>query len=205
MKGENLTFFVILIMAVLSGCAGNKIYLIDVKYIREGQPPSSSAPQVGVCTFEDIRKDKNKDTIGFRHRRDKQVDLIKVYRVSLSESITQAVKDYFARKGFRVTDCKWWDKSPEGLARLPQDLSLVVGGKIESFMVEARSGLLTTETDYNVKMAASIGQIEKGKVVTQTIKKTSQTKGMRFNPKEVRATLNLMLAEMLEKLFQDVD
>jgi hypothetical protein len=205
MKGKTLTFFMIFIMAFLSGCAGNKIYLIDVKYIREGRPPSSSAPRVGVCAFEDTRKKKNKDTIGFRYRRDKQVDLIKVYKVSLSEAVTQAVKDYFAKTGFVVTDCKGWDKSPEGLARLPHDLFLVVGGNIESFAVEARSGLLTTETDYNLKMVASIGQIEKGKVVTQAIEKTSQTKTMRFNAKEVRATLNLMLAEVIEKLFQDVE
>jgi len=210
MKGKFLIFFMILsLLASFSGCAGSKVYLIDLKYIPGEKPPSCLAPKtpkvVGICPFEDAREEKDKDTVGFRNRRNKYVDLMKVYGVSLSESVTQAVKDYFAEKGFQVTDCKGWDKSPDGLARLPKDLSLVVAGKIECFMVEAQSGLITTETHYTVKMVASIGQIEKGKVISQTIKSTSDTKKMRFNPEEVRDTLNRTLTEVIRKLFKDVE
>lgn len=209
MKGKILVLLTIFsLTAAFFGCAGSKIYLIDLKYVPEGKLPSSPAVQtpmvVGVCPFEDVRRGENKDTIGFRCRRDKSVDLMKLYGVSLSESVTQAVKDYFSRNGFKVTDCAGWDKSTEGLDRLPKDLFLVVGGKIESFMVEARSGLLTTETDYNVKMVTSIGKIEKGTVVTQKVNRTFETKKMKFDPDEVRYTLNRTLTEVIQKLFQDV-
>jgi len=203
-----ILFMIFSFVVAFSGCAGSKIYLIDVKYLPEEKPPSLPALQtpevVGICPFEDAREEKDKDTIGHRYRRDKYVDLLKVHGVSLSECVTQAVKDYFAKKGFKVTDCKGWDKTSEGLAHLPKDLFLVVGGKIESFRVKAQSGLITTETDYTVKIAASIGQMEKGQVVTQTIKSTFQTKKMRFDPDEVRYTLNRTLTEVIQKLFQDV-
>ena len=207
MKEKALSVFMIFSFTlVFSGCAGSRIYLLNLRYIPEKKAPSSLAPQspkvVGICPFEDARKEKEKNTIGYRHRRDKYVDLLKVHGVSLSESVTRAVKDYFVERGFDVTDCRGWDKSPEGLTRLPKDLFLVVGGKIESFMVESRSGLTTTETQYRVKMIALIGQIEKGQVVTKTIESAPQTKKIRFDPDEVKASLNHTLTEVIQRLFK---
>jgi hypothetical protein len=143
-----------------------------------------------------------KDTIGIRHRTGKEVDLLKVAGISVSQSITRAVKDYFTGRGFEVTDCKGWDKSPEGLAHLPQDLSLVVGGTIESFTVDARSGVVTTEIHYRVKMAVSIGQIKERKVVIRTVDSAPQTKKISFDPGKVGATLNQTLTEVIESLFK---
>jgi len=207
MKTRVLIFLMIFsFISAFSGCAGSRLYLHNVKYIPEKKTPPSTSPQnhkiVGICPFEDARNEKNKDIIGIRHRRGKYIDLFKVHNVSLSESVTQAIKDYFAEKGFKVTDCKGWDKSPEGLNSLPEDLSLVVGGNVESFMVEARSGLMSTETHYRVKIIAFIGRIEKAKVITRTIESMPKTKKIEFNPKEVKATLDNTLTEVIQKLFK---
>jgi len=207
MKGKVLIFLMISsLIAVLSGCAGSRTYLIDVKYVPAKKAPPASELQkakvVGICPFEDARKEQPKDTIGIRHRTGKEVDLLKVAGISVSQSITRAVKDYFTGRGFEVTDCKGWDKSPEGLARLPQDLSLVVRGTIESFAVNARSGVVTTEIHYRVKMAVSIGQIKEGKVVIRTVDSAPQTKKISFDPGKVGATLNQTLTEVIESLFK---
>jgi len=95
---------------------------MDVKYIPEEKAPAT-LKVVGICAFEDARKEKGKETIGLRYRPGNKVDLLNLKGLSLSESVTQAVRDYFAEKGFEVTDCKGWDKSPGGLDRLPKDLS----------------------------------------------------------------------------------
>jgi hypothetical protein len=188
-------------MAAFSGCAGSKTYLIDVKYIPgEKAPPASKI--VGICPFEDARKENGKETIGLRHRSGKNIDLLNLKGLSLSESVTQAVKDYFIEKGFEVTDCKGWDKSPGGLDSLPKDLSLVIGGKIDSFMVEARSGITITNIQYRVKMKALIGEIEERKVVIRTVESTPKDKKMGFDPDKVNAKLNSTLTEVIQKLFK---
>ena len=202
MRGKDIILLMIFsFIAAFSGCAGSKIYLMDVKYLAKKQlPPSSKV--VGICPFEDARKGKGKENIGVRHRPRKYVDLLKLEGGTLSEVTTQAVKDYFAEKGFQVTDCKGWDKSPEGLDRLPKELSLVIGGTIHSFMVEAKSGITITDIQYRVNMEAFIGQIEERKVVTRTIKSAPTSKEMRFDPGKIKTELNSILTEVIQNLFK---
>ena len=202
MKGKGFIFFMILgVIATFSGCAESRIYLVDVRYIPERKAPPTSKT-VGICPFEDARKEKEKETIGIRHRPRNKIDLLKLEGISLSESVTQAVKEYFAERGFEVTDCKGWDKSAEGLAFLTDDLFLVVGGRIDSFKVEARSGITITDTHYTVKMEASIGQVEKRKVVIRSVESAPRSKKMGFDPDEVKAQLNSILTEVIQKLFE---
>ena len=202
MKGKAIILLMIFsFIAAFSGCAGTKIYLMDVKYIPEKKAPPTSK-LVGICPFEDMRKEKGKETIGLRHRPGKTIDFLNLKGVSLSESVTQAVKDYFIEKGFEVTDCKGWDKSPEGLDRLPKDLSLVIGGKIDSFMVEAKSGVTITNIQYSVKIEALIGRIGERKVVIRTIESAPRGKKMGFDPDKVNAELNSILTEVIQGLFK---
>jgi len=203
MKGKALICLMILsVIAVFLGCAETMIYLIDVRYIPADKKGPPASKVVGICPFEDARKDKEQETIGTRHRPRNKVDLLKLEGISLSESVTQAVKDYFVERGFEVTDCRGWDKSAEGLERLPKDLSLVVAGRIDSFRVEARSGVSITDTQYRVKMGAFIGQPEKRKMITRTIESAPKTKKMGFDPEEVKARLNNILTEVIQKLFE---
>ncbi|MFB0520556.1 MAG: hypothetical protein ACETWD_03890, partial [Desulfatiglandales bacterium] len=122
--------------------------------------------------------------------------------ISLSESVTGAVEDYFAERGFEVTDCKGWDRSAEGLDRLPKDLYLVVGGRIDSFTLEARSGISGTDTHYMVKIDAFIGQVAKRNVVIRTVESEPKIRKVTFDPDEVDAQLDIILTEVIQKLFE---
>ncbi len=203
MKGRVL--FVVMIfslVAALSGCAGSKIYLVKVGYLAE-KKAAPTGKVVGLCPFEDLRKEKDKDLIGIRRHGDKKVDFIKLEGLNLSDAVTQAVKDYYADNGFRVTDCKGWDETPEGLDRLPRDLTLVVGGKIDSFMVEAKSGVMTTDIQYTVKMRALIGKIKERTVVTRTVESMPKEKRMGFDPDHVKEKLDGIVTEAIQKLLSE--
>jgi len=188
--------------AALSGCAGSKTYLVKMGYLAE-KKAAPTTKVVGLCPFEDLRNEKDKDLIGIRRHADKKVDFIKLQGVNLSDAVNQAVKDYFTDNGFRVTDCKGWDKSPEGLDRLPGDLTLVVGGKVDSFMVEAQSGVMTTDIQYTVKMRALIGKIKERTVITRTIESMPKEKRMGFDPDYIKGKLDVILTEALQKLLAD--
>ena len=207
MKAKVLVLMIILsLIAVITGCGGSRTYLIDVRYVPATEAPAASEVTqkavVGVCSLDDIRKEKVKDTIGIRQRRGNQVDFVKVAGTSVSDSVTRAVRDFFSDRGFQVTDCKGWDQTAEGLDRLPQDISLAVGGKIESFMVEAKAGLATTEIQYRIKVAASIGYPGERRVVIRTMDSSPQVKKITFNPEELQATLNETLTEVIRNLFK---
>jgi hypothetical protein len=203
MKGRVLFVAMIFtIVAALTGCAGSKIYLVEVGYLGE-KKAAPTAKVVGLCPFEDLRKEKDKDLIGIRRHGDKKVDFIRLQGVNLSDAVTQAVKDYFTDNGFQVTDCKGWDRTPEGLDRLPGDLTLVVAGKIDSFMVEAKSGVMTSDIQYTVKMRALIGKIKERTVVTRTIESMPKEKRMGFDPDHVKEKLDGILTEALQKLLSE--
>ncbi len=66
MKGKAIIFFMIFsFIAVFLGCAESRIYLVDVKYIPGKKAPPTSKI-VGICPFEDARKEKEKEAIGIR-------------------------------------------------------------------------------------------------------------------------------------------
>jgi hypothetical protein len=191
------------IVATLCGCAENRTYLIDLRYIREKESPLSSL-MVGVCLFEDLREKAQSGAIGLRNRRGEKVDFLKAEAMSVSESVTRAVKDYFSERGYKVTDYTTWNKRIQGLSGAPEAISLVVGGNIESFMVEAHSGLAITETTYKVKLVAFIGQVPQKKVSITTAESTFKTKGMDFDIVDVRKKINATLTEVIRNLFKDV-
>ena len=202
MKGRAIILFMILsLIPLFLGCAKSRIYLMDVRYIPK-EKASPTEKMVGVCPFEDTRKEKEEETIGLRHGPGKKVDVIELKGISLSESVTRAVEDYFAERGFEVTDCKGWDRSAEGLDSLPKDLYLVVGGRIDSFTLEARSGITGTDTHYMVKIDAFIGQVEKRNVVTRTVESEPKARKVTFDPDEVDAQLDIILTEVIQKLFE---
>lgn len=197
------SFILFCLMATLHGCAGSRTYLIEVNYIGEKASPLSSL-MVGVCPFEDLRQEIQPGQIGLRHRRGKQVDFLKAEGMSVSQSVTRAVKDYFSETGYRVTDYNKWNKGLQGLSGVPKAMSLVVGGDIESFMIEAHSGVAITETTYRVKLVAFIGQVPQNKVVIRTVESAPKTRGMGFDIVEVRDKLNTILTEVIRNLFKDV-
>jgi hypothetical protein len=197
--------FVVMIfslVAALSGCAGSKTYLVEVGYLAENKA-APTGRVVGLCPFEDLRKEKDKDLIGIRRHGDKKVDFIKLQGMNLSDAVNQAVNDYFTDNGFQVTGCKGWDKTPEGLDRLPRDLPLVVGGKIDSFMVEAKSGVMTTDIQYTVKMRALIGKVKERTVISRTIESMPKEKRMGFDPDHVKEKLDGIMTEALQKLLSE--
>lgn len=197
--------FVVMIVslaAVWVGCAGSKTYLVKIGYHAE-KKAAPTEKLVGVCAFEDLRKQDDKNLIGIRRHGDKKVDFIKLEGMNLSDAVTQSVKDYFTDNGVQVTGCKGWDQTPEGLTRLPKDLALVVGGKIDSFMVEAESGIMTTDIRYKVKIRGLIGKIEERTVVTRTVEITPKEKRMGFDPDHVKKKLNGMVTEAVNKLFAE--
>jgi hypothetical protein len=191
------------VTAILPGCAGNRTYLIDLRYIGREESPRSSL-MVGVCPFEDLRKEAQPGQIGIRHRRGEKMDLLKAEGMTVSESVTQAVKDYFSERGYKVTDYNTWNKDIRGLSEAAEAISLVVGGNIESFMVEAHSGLAFTETTYKVKLVAFIGQVPEKKVSITTAESSPKTRGLDFDIVDIREKLNTSLTEVIHNLFKDV-
>jgi hypothetical protein len=203
MRRDVLTALILFcLMASLHGCTVSRTYLIEVKYIGEKDSPRSSL-MVGVCPFDDLRKEAEPGEIGVRYSRGKQVDFLNAEAMSVSQSVTQAVKDYFFERGYKVTDYTHWNKGPRGLSGVPKAMSLVVGGNIESFLVEAHSGIATTETTYRMKLVAFIGQVAQKKVVIRTVESAPKTKAMGFDILEVRDKLNTTLTEMIRNLFKD--
>lgn len=203
MKSAVYSVLMIFGLAVaLSGCAPSKTYLIKVNYL----PQLKAAPiakVAAICPFEDVRKETERDLIGLRHHGDNKVDFLKVEGESVPEAVTQAVQGYFVDNGFQVTDCKGWDMSPEGLDRLPGDLAVVVGGKIESLMVEANSGVMTTNIQYTVRMSAHIGKVKERTVVTRAIESMPTEKKVGFDPEYVEKKLNAVMTEALQNLLAE--
>ena len=82
-------------------------------------------------------------------------------------------------------------------------LSLVAGGKIDTFKVEAKSGVMTTDIHYNVKLRALIGKVKERNIVIRTVESTPNEKTMGFDPEKVKEKLQGILTEAVQILLAE--
>ena len=192
---------------LLIGCAGSKTYLIDLQYLpRKELPPLSAlrkVPLVGVVSFTDHRV--KKDKIGFRKHWHGHSDLFKSEIEPVKDALTRVVETYFTKRGYKVEKLSSWDHTPESLVILPQDFKLVVAGSIERLWLKAETAITSTTTTYELTLTAYIGQMKEKKILKRTEKRSQETKDLSFSPEDVKKTLNEMLSEIIESLFEGLD
>ncbi|MFH1625535.1 MAG: hypothetical protein ABID54_10345 [Pseudomonadota bacterium] len=198
----------LLVLVILSvvGCAGGRIYLVNLKYLPEkttGQAIRRDKPlTVGVQTFEDLRT--KKDDVGRRVRLQGQVDVFRSDPVPINEAVTQAVRDYLKSRGYRVVDIQNWDLSPEGLSAIPENIHRVIGGKVEALWTEAESFLTHTKIKSRVKLLVCIGKVEKRKVITREVESTPEMTEILFSPGTVGKSLNETTIQVIERTLDDL-
>lgn len=182
-------------LVALAGCAGTgeviplQIHPIATKSESVSKP---TAPlRVAVGTIEDNRV--HHTNLGVRTHLWGGVSYFDVPGGKPSDVIAQALADYLAAKGWQVTT--------RGTGGGGADV--VLTGKILDLSVHAKSRAGFTEVTTNTKLALHAQNVADGSTIHMTLNGSGSDDVFWFEPEDVQALLNDVLADSFGKLVQD--
>lgn len=187
-----------LIAAVIltAGCAGPQAYLIKVGLDPAAAPPrlpAGTPVTVSLVPFADMRPDK---TLGTRTRHSGVTDTY-VTQEGLSSDITEAAREWLAKAGCSVTEASPWDGASASLKNFHSDL--VIGGTIEKFTVETKTGFAGSKTTAAAAITVVIGRTKDLSVTTKKVETTAETEIPGFSPVDAEKAATDALTQALTK------
>ncbi len=197
--------FLLLGLLLLSGCMGNKTYLLQLK----NDPPrtasfldaASKPVALTLYQFQDARTDRF--YLGRRMKGDHIVDLYKPDGGTVEEIFTDTFIGILEKSGFKVTLIRrYLNPEKDDFKDIPGDVAF--SGKIEVLWVEAKSGLVTTDTTAKIRLRLNWGFVKERTWVSKTIEGSAQeSERPLYQPRYAEAKINEVFKDALNNLFKD--
>lgn len=182
-------------LIALAGCAGTgEVIPLQIHPLvagPEGTAKQKTSIRVAVGPFEDNRS--HQTNLGVRTHLWGGVSYFDVPGGKPSDVIAQALADYLAAKGWQVTK--------QGAGNGGADV--VLTGKILDLSVHAKSRVGFTEITTNTKLALQAQNAADGSTVYMTLNGSGSDDVFWFEPEDVQALVNDVLADSFGKLVQD--
>jgi uncharacterized lipoprotein YajG len=197
MKGKWIVSIALLFCFL--GCAGNRTYWMDIRYMPEPSVEKAKRREViAVNPFTDTRGDGTR--LGDWVRPRGRVDTFMASK-PIDQAVTEAIANYFRSRGYRVVPYEGWDLKPGSLSRIPADL--VVGGEVINLKSEAWS-TVRTKVKVLVQLQIHLGKVAERKVLSQKMEISKEVLGVTSKPERIEETLNKELSEAIDRVFQGI-
>jgi hypothetical protein len=197
--------FLVLGGLIFWSCAASKTYLLRLQYDPAGTPVLvgrfAKPVTVAVYKFQDVRPDQQ--YLGRRVYRDDMVDFFKSDGGTVDQVVSKSIAKILEAAGFKVTFVnRFLNPEKEDFKDIPADAAL--GGTIETFWVEAKTGRVTTDTDATLKIQVVWGLPQERTWIKKTISGSAQETDRPFyKPEYAEAKLNEVLKDSLDKFLRD--
>lgn len=197
--------FLVLAMLIFGACAASRTYLLNIDYDPSDTPVFVSRfakpVTVALYNFQDTRRDKT--TIGRRVYRDGMVDFFKPDAGTTEVLVTRTVAKTLEAAGFKVKAInRYLDMDKEDFKDIPGDAAL--GGSVEEIWVEAKTGIVTTDTRSNIRIQVVWGFPQDRTWIKKTISGSAQETDRPFyGPKHAEAQINAVFKDSMDKLLKD--
>lgn len=186
--------------ATIVGCAGTgeviPIHLHGVVPTAEKAAVQSQPVRVAIGPFEDGRQ--HRTNLGVRTHLWGGVSYFDVPGSKLTEAVAQALKEHLVSKG-------WQAVSTEGGGQTggKADVDVILTGRVEDCTVHARSGFGFTAITAHAKVVIQATNVADGSVVRMVLNGRGAEDVFWFDPEDVEAVINEVLADSFSRLIQD--
>ena len=182
-------------LVVLAGCAGTgeviPLQIYPLVAGPEGTAKQKATIRVAVGSFEDNRS--HHTNLGVRTHLWGGISYFDVPGGKPSDVIAQALADYLAAKGWQVAKRGAGDGGAD----------VVLTGKILDLSVHAKSRVGFTEVTTKTKLALQAQNVADGSTIYMTLNGSGSDDVFWFEPEDVQALVNDVLADSFGKLVQD--
>lgn len=181
-------------LMMIVGCAGTgeviPIHLRATPAAAEKAAAPASPLRVAIGAFEDGRQ--HQTGLGVRTHLWGGVSYFDVPGSKLTDAVPQALTEYLTAKGWQVVT------SGRG-----EGADVVVAGKIQDCVVHAKSRVGFTEITTRTKLAIQATNVADGSVVRMVLNGSGSEDVFWFDPEDIEAVVNEVLADSFSKLMQD--
>ena len=192
-------------LVFLGGCAGSKTYLLNLNYDTSKTPTflSASAKPVTLAVYniQDARPDRL--YLGRWVYRDSSVDFFKPDGGTTEQVVTKSFVKLLEKGGFKVVPVnRYLDPTKEDFKDISGDAAF--GGTIEALWVEAKKGVVTTDSSAKMRLRIHWGIVKTRTWITKTIEANAQeTDRPLYKPENAQAMINEVFKDSLDKLLKD--
>lgn len=202
-KAFSLLLLLIFSGGVLLGCGGELTTRTTLSYIKDKAPRPFENLKVGVAPFTDKRKELG-SRVGKMSYFFGRIEHLTLEPSSISEAVTEVVKDYYRARGATIVNLKWWDQKPESLPELGVDFA--IGGSVENLWVEATNRAFRYKMLTKVRLTLTVGATKKFMTVKNTIEIEPEGQFPWSAESELlKKSLNETLNEALQRLLPDLE
>jgi hypothetical protein len=163
----------------------------------ETQEKSGPVLSVAIIPFEDTRPDTSR--LGTRHHLWGGESYFNVPSGKPGEVVAEVVADYLRKKGWRADVVK----PGVGNATLSNGHDVTLSGKLLDLSADANSEFMRTKIAVNSKILVQGLNAADGSTIRMTLNGTGSQHVFWFEPDDVQALLNDVMAESLAKLSTD--
>jgi hypothetical protein len=207
-KNSERCFFVgiiILSLFSLGGCAGSKTYLLNLNYDTSKTSPFVSGATkpvtLALYNIQDARPER--EYLGRWLYRDGTVDFFKPDAGTVEQVVTKAFTNLLEKAGFKVVPVnRFLDPAKEEFKDIPAHAAF--GGTLEALWVEAKKGVMTTDSSAKMRLRIHWGIVKTRTWMTKTIEADAQESDRPlYGPKNAEAMINGIFKDGLDKLLKD--
>jgi len=201
----------LLLMFIISGCAGPNLYSINMYYdVEKTVVPAylkadtkASSAVISVAEFNDTRLVDDQLVIGRVVKDGGAKVLVFPKNVQTTKIIAYGIKNYLKKAGYKVAErIEQWNLKEENM---PQgDSKIIIGGNIEELEIFCRKSMPTNSYKSNIKLSIFFADMAKGKILYKTTVESSYSKeNVLFSENILGEQADIVLADAIEKLFED--
>ncbi len=205
-------FTVVIIVSAfcLSGCAGPRLYSVNMYYDGEQsvipaylKVAGQASGSVAVAEFTDTRQTDDPLVIGRVIQNNGAKILVFPRNVKPTKAVAHGIKQYLKKAGYRITEINEpWDLKED---KIPMgNAGVLIGGNIEELEITCRKGNLTNSYKTHMTLAVVIADAARGRILYRTRVKSIYTQEhVLFSENILGQQADMVLSDAIEKLFED--
>jgi hypothetical protein len=187
-------------LATIVGCAGTgEVIPIHLRGVAPTTEKAAVQPQpvrVAIGPFEDGRQ--HQTSLGVRTHLWGGVSYFDVPGSKLTEAVAQALKEHLVAKGWGVVSTEGGDQKGG-----KTEADVILTGRVEDCAVHAKSGFGFTAITARAKVTIQATNVADGSEVRMVLNGRGAEDVFWFDPEDVEAVINEVLADSFSRLIQD--
>jgi len=198
-------FLLPVLFICFSACAKPGAYFVELKYLGDPSPRSAGRVRVGLQGIEDRRGVEVKDFLGSRAVGSGREELFLTRSTTVADAVTAAYRSFLEKKGFQVESVSGWDLTPEGMGKVKEGQTYLVGGSVEFLRCDAVKRLGRTDLTLEVRLSTAIGNPAEGRVKTVPIAVKLERTELTFDPEKLEGFINETLTDAITTSLADLN
>jgi len=210
-KNKLMGWAVLFALLIISGCANVNLYSVDMRYGAEKAvapdylriADKTEGAQLVIAEFLDRRQIDDTKVIGRVIEKDGTNVLVLPRFTMPAKAVAQGIRNYLVKAGYNIPNrLSAWNLREDNIPK--EEGKLLIGGGIEEMELTCRKGFPSDTYKARIKLTVIFADLPQTKILYKsTVESSASLEHVSFSEKRMEDQINGVLADAVEKLFED--